>query len=119
MTLAMSWDEWAQLDGTALAARVKAGELTPRELAKQVAAGQALAAPPSLDTPGKRALYNNLHENEALALRIDAAVREARPADWRGVQPRENAIKQALYEILRDYDEVERIFLIIEAQKEY
>ena len=28
MTLPMSWDEWAQHDGTALAARVRKGELT-------------------------------------------------------------------------------------------
>lgn len=38
MTLAMSWDEWAQHDGTALAARVRTGELSPRELAAQAAA---------------------------------------------------------------------------------
>ena len=41
------------------------------------------------------------------------------PADWRGVQPREQTIKQALYEILGDRDEVERIFLVIKAQAEY
>jgi Asp-tRNA(Asn)/Glu-tRNA(Gln) amidotransferase A subunit family amidase len=41
MTLAMSWDEWTRHDGTALAARVRAGELTPRELAAQAAAAVA------------------------------------------------------------------------------
>ncbi len=39
MTLAMSWDEWAQHDGTALAARVRKGELKAAELAAQAAAG--------------------------------------------------------------------------------
>ncbi len=39
MTLAMSWSEWAQHDGVALAARVRKGELTPAELAAQAAAG--------------------------------------------------------------------------------
>ena len=39
MTLAMTWDEWAQHDGLALAHRVRQGEVTPAELAKQVAAG--------------------------------------------------------------------------------
>jgi len=34
----MSWDEWARHDGTALAERVRAGELTPRDLARQAAA---------------------------------------------------------------------------------
>src|SRR5882757_4061851 len=41
MTLAMSWDEWAQHDGTALAARVRTAELTPAELATQAVAAVA------------------------------------------------------------------------------
>jgi Asp-tRNA(Asn)/Glu-tRNA(Gln) amidotransferase A subunit family amidase len=39
MTLPMSWDEWAQHDGIALAARVRKGEVMPAELAAQAAAG--------------------------------------------------------------------------------
>ncbi len=46
-------------------------------------------------------------------------VRETRPDGWRGVQTREQVIKRALYGVLQDEAEVERIFLIIEAQKEY
>ncbi|MHC1950772.1 amidase [Bradyrhizobium sp. UFLA06-06] len=45
MTLAMSWDEWTQHDGTALAERVRAGELTPRELASQAASAVAKVDP--------------------------------------------------------------------------
>src|SRR5689334_15054651 len=45
MTLPMSWDEWAQHDGVALAARVRKGELTARELAQQAAAGIARVDP--------------------------------------------------------------------------
>jgi amidase len=45
MTLPMSWNEWAQHDGTALAARVKKGELTARELAQQAQAGIAKVDP--------------------------------------------------------------------------
>ena len=47
MTLAMSWDEWTAHDGTALAARVRAGEVTPAELAAQAAAGVALTNGPT------------------------------------------------------------------------
>jgi len=53
-----------------------------------------------------------------LALELDAAVKRVRPHGWRGVLPRENVIKQALWDILKDDGEVERIFLIIEAQKQ-
>jgi type I restriction enzyme R subunit len=81
------------------------------ELAKRVQAGQAEETPEKLDTPGKRALYNNLDKSEDLALRIDAAVKKVRPDGWRGVQAREQVIKAALYEVLQDVAEVERIFL--------
>ena len=54
-----------------------------------------------------------------LALQIDAMVKRVRHDDWRGVETRERVIKHALFGILQDVAEVERIFLIIKAQKEY
>jgi type I restriction enzyme R subunit len=89
------------------------------ELAKKVEAGQAEETPISLNTPGKRALYNNLAHNEELALRIDDTVKHVRPDGWRGHQAKENTIKAALHDVLLDFAEVERIFLIIKAQQEY
>jgi type I restriction enzyme, R subunit len=110
------------------------------ELVKQVEAGHGEDIPEKLDTPGKRALYNNLKQSEELsaeiaeqsgkyrvsndpvanlALRIDEAIKKVRPDDWRGIQARENVIKAALYEILQDVDEVERIYLIVFEQREY
>lgn len=113
------------------------------ELARQVELGQSGDVPEKLNTPGKRAIYNNLKgkpsssgeiktseslpgyavgaSDEALemTLRIDETVKQVRPDGWRGVQAREQVIKQALYELLRDVAEVERIFPIIKAQKEY
>ena len=109
------------------------------ELVKKVEAGQAEDTPVQLNTPGQRALYNNLRdslshgrENTAadsgamsadhaldLAVRIDAAVKHVRADGWRGVQARENMIKAALYGVLQSEAEVERIFLIIKQQKEY
>lgn len=89
------------------------------ELAQRVEAGKGDDTPDKLDTPGQRALWNNLGQNEALALQIDATVHRVRPDGWRGVQAREQVIKAALYGILQDLAEVERIFLIIKAQTEY
>jgi type I restriction enzyme, R subunit len=96
------------------------------DLAGKVQSGKADDTPAVLDTGGKRALFNNLkaagsHTPEqalALALEIDTAVRRVRPDGWRGVLPRENVIKQALWDILGNDSEVERIFLIIEAQRQ-
>ena len=113
------------------------------ELAKRVETGQAEGTPEQLDTPGRRALYNNLMQGASnlgagiaadcsspiwigqkdemlnLAIRIDEMVKHTRPDGWRGVQAKENVIKAALYGILQDVAEVERIFLIIEKQREY
>jgi type I restriction enzyme R subunit len=89
------------------------------EIAQRIEMGQAHEAPPSLNTPGKRALYNNLGQDEELTLKVDEAVKSSRPDGWRGVQPREQQIKAALYRVLQDFAEVERVFLIIKAQKEY
>jgi type I restriction enzyme R subunit len=89
------------------------------ELVKRVEAGQAEDTPEQLNTPGRRALYNNLNHNENLAIRIDEVVKRHRPDGWRGVQAREQVIKHALYGVLQKEADVERIFLIIKQQKEY
>lgn len=82
--------------------------------------GKSDDTPAKLDTPGKRALYNNLDKNEELALTIDARVKTVRPADWRGKTPRENVIKNAILPLLgNNQTEVERVFLILYKQTEY
>ena len=89
-------------------------------LATQVQSGKAESTPVALDTPGKRALFNNLGKDEALALKIDAEVKRVRPDGFRGSQAKENIIKRALLTLLgNDVAEVERIFAIIKAQSEY
>ncbi len=106
------------------------------ELVRKVEAGKAEDTPERLDTPGKRAIYNILktrgiaqtpapygsaagEQTLELALQIDETVRRTRPDGWRGIQAREQVIKQALYDLLHDVAEVERIFPVIKAQREY
>lgn len=89
------------------------------DLAKRVQAGKLDDLPHSLSTPGRRALFNNLDRNEEMALAIDAAVKGCRPDGWRGVTPKENVIKRAIYDVLGDASQVERIFSIIKAQSDY
>lgn len=91
-----------------------------QQVVQPVAAGQSGDLPAALNTPGKRALYNNLGNDEELALRIDATVKRVRPNAWRGNRARENVIKAALLPLLgNDQNEVERVFLIVMAQTEY
>ena len=89
------------------------------ELAKQVQAGYAEDLPVQLNTSGRRALYNNLEQNEALAIQLDDVIKSVRPDGWRGVQAREQIIKRALYDVLKSEDEVERIFVIMKEHTEY
>jgi type I restriction enzyme R subunit len=101
------------------------------EVARKVQAGQADDTPePLKHSPALRALYNYLMKvggatvastDFALerAQTIDAEVRRVRPDGWRGVETRERVIQAALFEILQDEAEVERIFAIVEAQSEY
>ena len=54
------------------------------ELTKQVTSGPGGAAyPKTLNLPAKKALYDNLGQNEELALAVDAAVRKNAQAGWR------------------------------------
>jgi type I restriction enzyme R subunit len=89
------------------------------DLARRVSAGKSDDTPKTLDSPGKRALFNNLDHNEVLALQIDETVKASRPDGWRGVHAREQEVKAALYSVLQNVDDVERIFQIIKAQGEY
>jgi len=87
------------------------------ELAKKVQQGKSEHTPEVLNTPGKTALYNNLGKNKEIALAVHEAIIKYRPDGWRGNIPKENMLKAKLNEVLQDAEEVERIFLIIVAQK--
>jgi len=89
------------------------------ELANKVKSGQAPDTPAALDTAAKRALYNNLGQNESLAIQIDTAVVVSKSDGWRGNQAKENIIKEAIWKIVGDADEVERIFSIVKQQRDY
>ncbi len=112
-------------------------------VAKDVQRGTGGDTPPQLDTPGKRALYNQLEAEVAsvgkaqvgeaagavdgvvpnseldVALRVDKAVKTRRPDSWRGVRAKELMIKGIINDIVSGEDRVERLFLIIKAQSEY
>ena len=89
------------------------------DLARQLHQRSSDSTPTELDTPGKRALWSNLNGDVELAIRIDSTVLEARPDGWRGVQAKEQRIKAALFDVLQDAAEVERLFPILVAQPGY
>ena len=91
------------------------------QLAKNAATPENNTAyPESIRSNGAlRALYDNTGENEELALQLNAAIMRSRQDRFRNNPVKENRIKRELYQILKDQDEVERIFKIIVEQSEY
>ncbi|MGM9511648.1 type I restriction endonuclease subunit R [Larkinella sp. GY13] len=89
------------------------------DLAATVQAGKKDNVPIALRTPAQRALYNNLDHNEALAIKVHENIIEYKPNGWRGVDTREKVVKKAIYEVLGNVAETERIFDIVKKQGEY
>lgn len=89
------------------------------ELAKSLSKGRTDDTPEELHTPGLRALYNSLGRDKDLAVLIDQRVKEDRPDAWRGEKTKELVIKRLLFSFLGDEAEVERIFLVVKANREY
>ena len=75
--------------------------------------------PQTLNTPARRALYDNLGSDEDLAIALDKAVRTTKKAEWRGDIVKEREIKYAIYQIVEDEGEVEAIFDLVKNQYEY
>jgi type I restriction enzyme R subunit len=108
------------------------------DVAKKVSAGKADDTPAQLKTTGQLALYNNLKDQATIsavqdlsgpllpadqaldrALQLDSAIKSRRPDGWRGVLAKEQMVKQAMFDVLQDINEVNRLFPIVFAQKEY
>ena len=89
------------------------------DLAKKVNEGKNDSTPDALNTPAKRALYNNLSLNESLALSVHESICQYRPDNWKGNETKERVIKSKLYEVLGDEKEVDRLFPIVKQQGEY
>jgi type I restriction enzyme R subunit len=77
------------------------------------------AYPKSLNTRGRRALYDNLRKNEQTAIAVDAAIRRVKKDAWRGNRVKELEIRYAIREILQDDVLTNQILDIVKKQAEY
>ena len=91
------------------------------ELARQVmnpTTGQAY--PKSLDTPARRSLFDNLNQDETLALAVDGAVRHSRQDDWRSNPFKVKKVKMAIRAVLGNDDALaEHVLQLVKNQHEY
>lgn len=89
------------------------------ELTKNAADPPATAYPTSLDTPAKRALYDNLDNDEALAVTIDKEIHAVKKDAFRGNKIKEREVRNAIRKHINDEALVAAIFNIVVSQDEY
>jgi type I restriction enzyme R subunit len=76
--------------------------------------------PSSMDSRAKRALYDNLDNNEALAIRIDTAVRYTKKDGWIGHRFKEREVINAIREELGEYKvKLQEVIDLVKNQDEY
>lgn len=66
-----------------------------------------------------RAIYDNFGQDEALALRINKAVKDSAMEGFRDNAVKANQVKRKLFEVLQDTNKVEDVYKIVVQQKEY
>jgi type I restriction enzyme R subunit len=76
--------------------------------------------PAALNTPGRRALYDNLGKDEAVALAVDATVRANRQDGWRENPFKIKKVKLAIKSALGDDEALtQRVLELVKNQHEY
>ncbi len=91
------------------------------ELSRQVLnpGGSGGGYPAALNTSARRALYDNLGQNEELAVKLDQIIYAVRPDGWRGHIIKERLIRSAIREVLQDEAEIQRVMQLVRDQSEY
>jgi type I restriction enzyme, R subunit len=90
-------------------------------LTKKVGKPEAATSyPPSMNTGARRALYDNLEGDEALAVRLDEAIVGAKRADWRDNKFKRNEVRNAIKSVLGESSElIDSVFEIVKSQRDY
>ncbi|MGB7988378.1 MAG: HsdR family type I site-specific deoxyribonuclease [Candidatus Methylophosphatis roskildensis] len=110
------------------------------DLTKRVSEPETQDYPLAINSPARRALYDNLKgvtdlnrtitpanvvadlprdDAQTAALAVDDAIRAVKKADWRGNRFKEREVRNAIKAVLGDDAIVDRIFEIVKAQRDY
>ncbi|GAA7052587.1 HsdR family type I site-specific deoxyribonuclease [Helicobacter pylori] len=88
-------------------------------LAKQVIHKEDKNYPKKINTNALKTLYDNLNQNEALALEIDACIRDNKKDGWVGHNQKEKNLKITLRKTINDEGLLENIFNLAKHIDEY
>lgn len=75
--------------------------------------------PESVNTPAKRALYDNLNKNEELAMVLDHDIVYGKKVDWIGDVIKEREVKNIIKRHISGKEKVGQILDIVKSQREY
>ena len=94
------------------------------ELASDIQPNTKKSYPKNIDTKPKQALYDNLDENEELAVAMDERVRYEKDDDWRSTHIKRKKVQLAIKDVLEEYgitdEAVEcKVFDLVSNQNEY
>lgn len=80
---------------------------------------EVIVYPATVDTSGKRALYDNLEENEVLAIALDSVIKTQALDGWREHPLKLKKLRIAINSFINDEEGTEKILNIIKANNEY
>lgn len=75
--------------------------------------------PATIDSDAKRALYDNLDNNENLSVALDSEIRYVKKDNWIGHAMKEKEVKIVIRQHISDPKKAEAIFEIVKNQNEY
>lgn len=75
--------------------------------------------PKSLNSNAKRALFDNLNNDEKLTISLDYEICHTKKDGWRGNKIKEREVKYAIRKHIQNDEKVERIFELVKNQSEY
>lgn len=85
--------------------------------------GTASVYPSSINTNAKRALYDNLGKNEAIANLLDQKILTTKKDGWRDHIQKTKAVKYAIGEVMGEFNvkepDVEYVFNLVKNQRDY
>nr|WP_227875066.1 hypothetical protein [Oceanisphaera profunda] len=93
-----------------------------RDLSRQVIRPEQSNAqyPAAMDTQAKRALYDNVGQDEVLVTKVDSAIRYTKKADWVGDRFKEREIANAIREETAGYEiDIAMIMELAKKQQDY
>jgi len=90
------------------------------ELTKQIKRpGDGARYPKTLNSPAKQALYDNLGEDEAIALAVHEAVTLTKQDDWAHNPIKTKMVRIAIKRVIHDDDKLDSVLELVKNQQEY